>query len=153
MAANWRGGEEKGGGGGERGEILYRSGMFSCSLAPQTGAISPRWAVYDIAHDTVRAIKCAFSEHSLDGQFVLLHPVIFYSRRDTVCVFTGMDGNSLRWELWSRVRLVYRSLFFWSFIKDPARDVHLWFDGGLPLTAVCNSFLGRLIGEIDTLMC
>lgn len=26
----------------EKGEILYRSGMFSCSHAPQTGAISPR---------------------------------------------------------------------------------------------------------------
>lgn len=89
---------ERWGQGGERSEggVLYRSGMFSCSHAPQTGAISPRCAVYgaDIAHDTVRAVKRTLGERSLDGQFVLLHPVIFYSSR--VSVFTGMDGNSLR---------------------------------------------------------
>ena len=40
--------QQTGGGKKEEGEILYRSGMFSCSHAPQTGAISPRWAVYGL---------------------------------------------------------------------------------------------------------
>ncbi len=88
VAANWRG---EGGGGGDTVQ-KWNVLMFSCStnrsyVPPQ----STTWA--DIARDSVWAVKHTFSERSLDGQFVLLHPVIFYSSRDMVCVFTGMDGN------------------------------------------------------------
>lgn len=80
MAANWRGEEEGGGGGGEGGDTVQKWNvfMFSC---PTNGSYFPLlssiWA--DIAHDTVRAVKCTFSERSLDGQLLLLHPVILYS--------------------------------------------------------------------------
>lgn len=90
VAANWRGKE---GGGGDTVQ-KWNVFMFSCSTNgsyfPPLGSI---WA--DIAHDTVGAVKHTFGKLSLVGQLVLLHPVIFYSSRDTVCVFTGMDGNSL----------------------------------------------------------
>lgn len=56
--------------------------MFSCptnrSYFPPLSII---WA--DIAHDTVGAVKCTFSERSLDGQLVLLHPVIFFTAAET----------------------------------------------------------------------
>lgn len=87
---------ERGGGAEEGGDTVQKWNvfMFSCSTnGSYFPPLSSIWA--DIAHDTGRAIKRTFSERSLDGQFVLLHPVIFYSSRDTVCVFTGMDGNSL----------------------------------------------------------
>lgn len=76
------GGKEEGGGegGGERGDTVQKWNvfMFSC---PTNGSYFPPlssiWA--DIAHDTVGAVKHTFSERSLDGQLLLLHPVSLYS--------------------------------------------------------------------------
>lgn len=86
--------EEGGGRGGGDTVQKWNVFMFSC---PTNGSYFPllRSTWTDIARDTVWAVKQTFAERSLDGQFVLLHPVLFYNSRDTVCVFTGMDGNSL----------------------------------------------------------
>lgn len=65
-------GEEEGGGGRGGGDTVQKWNvfMFSC---PTNGSYFPPlssiWA--DIAHDTVAAVKRAFSKRSLDGQFFL----------------------------------------------------------------------------------
>lgn len=94
VAANWRGKE----GGGERGRYCTKVECFLVLLLHKRELFPPaeQYIRADIAHDMVGAVKRTLSERSLDGQFVLLHTVIFYRSRAMVCVFTGMDGSSYR---------------------------------------------------------